>query len=98
MKVKTPALGGICESLQGRDKGCFYVIVELPGQDRVFVADGESRKTERPKKKNVKHLYLYPQNAKDYGADCSVGKVYDSQIAYALKLFKQERARNQQSK
>ena len=43
MKVKTPERGEIVESVQGRDKGCFYVVCEVRGNS-VLVADGVKRK------------------------------------------------------
>lgn len=52
-------IGRVVISKRGKDKGAFYVVV---GKDesgnRVYVADGRSRKIARPKKKNPKHLQL----------------------------------------
>lgn len=87
MKVKTPCLGSICVSLQGRDKGAAYVVVGILARSFVLVADGDCKKLSCPKKKNLKHLYLSPKSAGDYGVDLS-DSTYDCQIAYALKQFK----------
>ncbi len=47
--------GSVVKSLAGRDQGGYYVAVEA--EDRfVFIADGEERKLEKPKRKNVKHI------------------------------------------
>ncbi len=85
MKVKTPEIGGVCISLQGRDAGSAYVILSvLPGC--VTVADGTSRKVSNPKKKNIKHIRLLPVKAESVEKDIAEGKpVYDHQIAYALR-------------
>ena len=85
MKVKTPEIGGVCESLQGRDSGSVYIILSAEG-GFVFVADGISRKAANPKKKNIKHIRLLPVKAEEIAKLIAEGKpVYDYQIAYALK-------------
>lgn len=67
MKVKTPAEGGVVQSVQGRDAGRYYVITEVLNGGFVFVADGRARTLENPKKKNVKHLRLLPHNISEEG-------------------------------
>jgi ribosomal protein L14E/L6E/L27E len=93
MKIKIPARGMICESLQGRDKENLYVILQVLDNQEVLVTDGERKKLSCPKKKNVKHIRLYPKYSAEYGADLESGKVIDSQIAFALKRFKEERVK-----
>ena len=56
MKVKTPETGGLCQSIQGRDKGRYYIIVSVSGES-VFVADGNFKRLASPKKKNAKHSF-----------------------------------------
>lgn len=84
MKVKIPEEGGVVQSLQGRDKGRYYVIVEVLG-DKVAVADGVKRKRENPKIKNVKHLRLLPRNALKEGI--ARDKSFDVRAAHFLKAF-----------
>lgn len=86
MKVKTPERGEIVESVQGRDKGCFYVVCEVRGSS-VLVADGVKRKLANPKKKNVKHLRLTPRNAAEEGITFPWDKAFDNRVAYMLKNF-----------
>lgn len=52
-----PKRGTIVCSKAGRDKGYFLAVVETDG-DVVYVCDGKERPIERPKKKNVKHIFL----------------------------------------
>ena len=52
-----PKRGTIVCSKAGRDKDCFLVVVDVVS-DAVFVCDGKERPVERPKKKNVKHIFL----------------------------------------
>ena len=65
MKVKTPETGGLCQSIQGRDKGRYYIIVSVSGES-VFVADGNFKRLASPKKKNAKHLRFLPEKAETF--------------------------------
>lgn len=47
--------GMIVKSAAGHDKDGFYVIVDII-DGCAYIADGDLRKLEKPKKKNVKHL------------------------------------------
>lgn len=67
MKVKNPETGGAVQSVQGRDKGTYYVIAEVLGGGFVLVVDGKTRTLVNPKKKNVKHLRLLPRNISEAG-------------------------------
>lgn len=88
MKVSTPAVGGICQSTRGRDKDRFYIISEINADGTVCVVDGNFKKLETPKKKNVKHLRLLPEKAESIGLKLCEGKqVYDSEVYSALKSY-----------
>ncbi|NMD37950.1 MAG: RNA-binding protein [Christensenellaceae bacterium] len=49
-------VGRIVLSTQGRDKGRFFIIVEVVNDNFVLLADGDLRKLEKPKLKKIKHL------------------------------------------
>lgn len=51
--------GRVVESIQGRDKGSFFLVMEAAG-DIVKIADGRRHKLENPKKKKTKHLRAKP--------------------------------------
>lgn len=88
MKVSTPAVGGICQSIRGRDKDRFYIITKINADGTVFVVDGNFKKLETPKKKNVKHLRLLPEKAESIGLKLLESKqVYDSEVYSALKSY-----------
>lgn len=59
MSETTVQIGHLVCSIQGRDSGRFYLVVEIEDGSRVRVADGEGRKVDNPKRKNVKHLKFY---------------------------------------
>lgn len=88
MKVTTPAVGGICQSKQGRDKGRFYLIVGTEPGGLIAVTDGNFKKLATPKKKNLKHLYLLPDKAETIALKLIEGRqVFDTEIYSALKNY-----------
>lgn len=43
-------------SQNGRDRGRAFVVVGVPEQNYILIADGNLRKIEKPKKKNLRHI------------------------------------------
>lgn len=87
MKNKTPVLGGVCQSIQGRDKDKYYIISSID-KESVWVTDGKYKPVSSPKRKNLKHLYLLPERVEEIADKLSKGvKIYDAEIISALKRF-----------
>lgn len=65
MKNKNGELqpGQLVSSTQGRDYDRFYLVYDRLDDNFVRVVDGEIRKIEAPKKKNIRHLQAYDQVA-----------------------------------
>ena len=88
MKLKTPVIGGICQSTQGRDKGRYYIIREIYPDGSVGVVDGNFKKLASPKKKNPKHLKLLPEKAEAIAQKFIEGRqVFDTEVFSALKSY-----------
>lgn len=51
-------VGRLAVSRAGRDKGRCFVIVGVADESSVWIADGDLRKCERPKRKKLMHLRL----------------------------------------
>ena len=49
--------GSVVRSVAGRDCGLFFAVVGIEN-DFCFIADGKSRKLDKPKRKNIKHIRL----------------------------------------
>ncbi|MDR1939880.1 MAG: KOW domain-containing RNA-binding protein [Clostridiales bacterium] len=50
-------IGSVVYSKAGRDKGGYYIVVRLSETAGfVFIADGETRRIEKPKLKKIRHL------------------------------------------
>lgn len=47
--------GSVVRAKAGRDKGSYFVVLNIEGR-YAFIADGKSRKAEKPKKKKLIHL------------------------------------------
>ena len=88
MKVKTPQAGGICRSLQGRDKGRYYLIKSVNADGSVLLVDGNFKRLAAPKKKNLKHIALLPEKAAVIAEKFLDGRqVFDTEIFSALKAY-----------
>ena len=88
MKVKTPEIGGICQSTQGRDKDRYYLIKLIYADGAVGVVDGNFKKLAEPMKKNLKHVRLLPDKAEAIAAKLADGRqVFDTEVYSALKIF-----------
>ena len=88
MKVKTPVVGGICISTQGRDKGRYYLIKVVYPDGTVGVVDGNFKKLAAPQRKNIKHLYLLPERAEAIAQKLEEGRqVFDTEVYSALKSY-----------
>ncbi len=59
-------VGRIVLSKQGRDKGRFFIIVDVVNDNFVLLADGDLRKLDKPKLKKIKHLRATPFVANNY--------------------------------
>lgn len=51
-------LGQVVYSKAGRDSGRIFVITKLLDENYVYIADGDLRRFENPKRKKIKHLKL----------------------------------------
>ena len=78
--------GMLAKSLAGHDKDKVYVIVGLDEQF-TYLADGERKTLQSPKKKKKKHVQLICEKYELSGMD-------DVAIKRILKLFDKETGRN----
>ncbi len=47
--------GDIVYSIAGKDSGCYFIVMAVE-ENFALICDGRKRKTDRPKRKKVKHL------------------------------------------
>ena len=59
MRKERPIVPGrVVRSKAGRDEGRLFIVLSLDGEEFAYIADGDLRKVEKPKRKRVKHLYV----------------------------------------
>lgn len=83
-----PSLGQIVKVLRGRESGQYAIIVGLVDQKFVWIADGDKRKFDQPKKKNLLHLELQ-DDISDVVVNSlnETGRVTNGKLRFALNKF-----------
>ena len=76
--------GRVVESLQGRDKGKHFLVMEA-AEDTVTIADGKTRRLENPTKKKTKHLRAKPVLLDLKALRPEGGKLQNSDLRRALE-------------
>ena len=88
MKVKTPLVGSICRSLQGRDKGRYYLIKSIESDGALMLVDGNYKRLASPKRKNPRHVQLLPDRSEAIASKLSEGKqVFDTEVFSTLRPY-----------
>ena len=81
MEIK---VGSVVRSKAGRDKGDFFIVLAMDG-GYVYMANGNLRKVDQPKKKKLKHLQGTEQVSEFIINKLSQGgKVTNSEVRKAL--------------
>lgn len=85
-------IGRLAVSRAGRDKGRCVVIVGVADDDSVWVADGDLRKYNRPKRKKLKHLRLQPDVASEIAEKIQGEKtLQDKELRDVVTTWRQAR-------
>ena len=80
-------VGQFVLSTAGRDKGRVHVVSAAAECEYLFIADGKTRKIDKPKKKKLKHIKLLEYKDEGLAEDIMSGKATDLQVANALAQF-----------
>ncbi|WP_442602744.1 hypothetical protein [Paenibacillus sp. KN14-4R] len=84
----TPQVGQIVKVLRGREESKFAVIVSIVDNKFVLIADGDKRKFDLPKKKNILHLQLMDEIPSEVETSLKeTGRVTNGKLRFALKRF-----------
>jgi ribosomal protein L14E/L6E/L27E len=70
-------VGNFAVSKCGHDKGMVYIIIGITDDKFVLVANGENRPLDRPKRKNIRHLFI---------TKCHTAATNDLEIKRSIKL------------
>ncbi len=90
--LSIPAVvGRVAISTAGRDAGRVFVIVTIEDDAYVYVADGDLRKMDHPKRKKLKHLKLTEKVLEPIAEKLISGsKVFDAQVRSAIRALDQD--------
>lgn len=87
-----PAIGQIVLNLKGREEGKYAFVIKQLDERFVFIADGDKRKFDRPKKKNVLHLKFLDYISQEVRQSLlQSGRVTNSKLRYAMNKFLESR-------
>ena len=82
-------------SKAGRDQGQLFYVIDTDEQ-YVYLADGKSRKLEKPKRKKRKHIEQIPRTESRIAEKIRNGeKVLNSELRKELASFGQKQSQNQ---
>lgn len=87
---KQPQVGQIVKILRGRDFGKYAVVIGLADQRFALIADGDKRKFDHPKKKNLLHLELQNEISEVVvNSLLETGRVTNGKLRYALAKYEE---------
>lgn len=93
-----PQLGQIVKIIRGREAGKHAIIIGLEEDGKfALIADGDKRKFDRPKKKNLLHLQLRHEISEVVVNSLNeTGRVTNGKLRFALNKFAEQEAEAQE--
>jgi large subunit ribosomal protein L14e len=89
--------GDIVRSRRGRDEGQLVVVIALVEERFALVADGNIRRFDRPKRKNVLHLEPLGVHSDDIANNLrETGRVTNAKLRHAIGQIEQRLVNNEQ--
>lgn len=86
-----PVIGQVVQITKGREKDQYAVIIKIMEDRFVLLADGEKRKYDRPKKKNVLHIELTPFISNEVRTSLlETNRVSNGKLRFALAKYASE--------
>lgn len=86
--VNSPQVGQLVRILKGKDAGEAAVVIAVVDSRFVYIADGDKRKFDVPKKKNILHLELIPVISNEIVSSLEeTGRVTNGKLRYAVLKY-----------
>ncbi|MDO7908327.1 KOW domain-containing RNA-binding protein [Paenibacillus sp. JX-17] len=90
MNNLNPQIGQLVKILKGRDADQVAVVVAIADSRFVYIADGDKRKFDQPKKKNVSHLAFQTMISSEVVNSLNEsGRVTNGKLRHAVAMFEQ---------
>lgn len=85
-------IGHIIRTISGRDTGKLAVVVAIIDENKILLADGDKRKVDKPKQKNIRHIKLETEQVITEVVEAiqTAGKVSNSRLRYVLDRYRLE--------
>lgn len=84
----SPQIGQLVLVTRGRDTGQYGIIIRLLDDRFVLIADGDKRKFDCPKKKNLQHLEIIDYVSPEVQSSIAeTGRVTNGKLRFALTKF-----------
>ncbi|RJE83077.1 hypothetical protein D3P07_25945 [Paenibacillus sp. 1011MAR3C5] len=83
-----PQVGQIVKVLRGKDEESYAVVIGIIDERFVMIADGDKRRFDLPKKKNVLHLQLQPAISQEVTTSLQEsGRVTNAKLRYVIQKY-----------
>ncbi|MFF2890722.1 hypothetical protein [Paenibacillus sp. NPDC057967] len=83
-----PQVGQIVKVLRGKDEESYAVVIGIIDERFVMIADGDKRRFDSPKKKNVLHLQLQPAISQEVTTSLQEsGRVTNAKLRYVIQKY-----------
>lgn len=84
-------VGQLVKSRAGRDKGIYFLVVEIIDEKHVLIVDGDARKLDNLKQKKIKHMIIYNTVIPEFKEKLdSKVKINDAYVRKILDPFKKD--------
>lgn len=94
-----PRVGQIAKVLSGSDQGKYTVVIGIVDHRYVLIADGDKRRFDLPKKKNLLHLQLMEDASEEVVSSLKeTGRVTNGKLRFALNKFSEKMQLNAHEK
>lgn len=88
----SPRIGEVVKILKGRDAGKYAIIIGKIDERFLWIADGDKRKFDAPKKKNILHVEPQSEICEEVINSMSqTGRVTNGKLRFALNRFMEKR-------
>jgi len=86
--LEMPKVGQVVLVTQGKDADTYAVVIRCEGDRFVWIADGDKRRFDKPKRKNVRHLRPMPFVDNEV-VRCleETGRVPNAKLRFAVRTF-----------
>ncbi len=81
-------VGQLIKVLKGKDEERYAIVIGVLDERFVWIADGNKRRFDSPKKKNILHLELLPVISQEVASSLQEsGKVTNAKLRYAIQKY-----------